>query len=86
MFLQILKLSYHTLLIFLIYAKDNSKYFFKTHEINTLNSFFTVINVFEHFLFYKTKNPPFLAGFSIFFKEKSTRPIINNSAGGANNT
>ena len=48
--------------------------------------FFSVINVFKYFLFYKTKNPPFGAGFSIFFKEKSTRPIINNSAGGANNT
>ncbi|OCG06850.1 hypothetical protein A9G15_10095 [Gilliamella apis] len=60
--------------------------FFKiTYKINILNSFFLLLMFFNIFYFIKQKTRLFWRVFDIF-KEKSTRPIINNSAGGANNT
>lgn len=54
-----------------------------TDKTKILNSFYFNFYL-RTFLFHKVKNPPLGAGFSIF-KEKSTRPIFHNSAGGTNN-
>ena len=55
-----------------------------TDKTNILNSFYFNFYL-RTFLFHKVKKPAFWGGFFDIFKEKSTRPIFHNSAGGTNN-